>query len=458
MPKTLTQLDPGFAPLSLAYRQFCEDVRKEKDSQRFVVRVVRGEARSSVFETRVFKDGVADERNIAVMDRLVKSLLWVHGGYHIQVSGSKKVFEHLKAAYQAGGKQAFDAKFMANVFEQPFTVTYAENPDDIAQAQESASAIGQHLEGCRIGFDAGGSDRKVSAVIDGKAVFSEEVVWFPKVTADPEYHYKEILSAFNTAASHLPRVDAIGVSSAGIYIDNRVMNASLFLAVPEEIYKEKVTDMYIKAAKAIGDIPLVVANDGDVTALAGAMSLGRGRILGLAMGTSEAGGYVDANMHLMGWLNELAFVPVDANTDAMVDEWSGDYGCGVKYFSQDAVIKLAPAAGITLDPSLSPAEKLKVVQGKMEAGRAGARQIYETIGVYFGHAIAYYALFYTIEHVLIMGRVTSGEGGSLLLAKTREVLDREYPELAKRIQLHIPDENSRRVGQSVAAASLPDIH
>ena len=457
MPKTLTQLDPGFAPLSLAYRQFCEDVRKEKDSQRFVVRVVRGEARSSVFETRVFKDGVADERNIAVMDRLVKSLLWVHGGYHIQVSGSKKVFEHLKAAYQAGGKQAFDAKFMANVFEQPFTVTYAENPDDIAQAQESASAIGQHLEGCRIGFDAGGSDRKVSAVIDGKAVFSEEVVWFPKVTADPEYHYKEILSAFNTAASHLPRVDAIGVSSAGIYIDNRVMNASLFLAVPEDIYKEKVTDMYIKAAKAIGDIPLVVANDGDVTALAGAMSLGRGRILGLAMGTSEAGGYVDQDMHILGWLNELAFVPVDMNPEAMVDEWSGDVGCGVKYFSQDAVIKLAPAAGIALDESLSPAEKLKIVQQHLEEGHEGAIQIFETIGVYLGYALPWYAQFYDIDLVLILGRVTSGRGGQLILDKARETLKQAFPELAKKMNITLPDEATRRVGQSIAAASLPEI-
>ncbi len=208
-----------------------------------------------LFETRVFKDGVADERNIAVMDRLVKSLLWVHGGYHIQVSGSKKVFEHLKAAYQAGGKQAFDAKFMANVFEQPFTVTYAENPDMTSPRPRNPPAPSASTWKAAASADAGGSDRKVSAVIDGKAVFSEEVVWFPKVTADPEYPLQEILSAFNTAASHLPRVDAIGVSSAGIYIDNRVMNASPFPGGAEEIYKEKVTDMYIKAAKAIGGYP-----------------------------------------------------------------------------------------------------------------------------------------------------------------------------------------------------------
>ena len=180
-------------------------------------------------------------------------------------------------------------------------------------------------------------------------------------------------------------------------------------------------------------------------------------MLGVAMGTSEAGGYVDEQGNITGWLNELAFVPVDFCKNAMVDEWSGDYGCGVKYFSQDAVIKLAPAAGIELDESLSPAEKLKVVQKLMAEGDERAAKIYETIGVYFGYAIAFYAEFYKIKHVLIMGRVTSGEGGVILLQKAQEVLDTEFPELAKTLELHIPDESSRRVGQSVAAASLPKI-
>ena len=207
----------------------------------------------------------------------------------------------------------------------------------------------------------------------------------------------------------------------------------------------------------IGDVPLEVANDGDVTALAGAMSLEDTGVLGIAMGTSEAGGYVDLNGNITGWLNELAFVPVDYDKDAMIDEWSGDIGCGVKYFSQDAVIKLAPAAGIELDEALSPAEKLKVVQGLMEKDDERAKQIFETIGVYFGYAIAYYSAFYDIKHVLIMGRVTSGKGGELVLANAQKVLDTEFPACAKKISLHIPDEKSRRVGQSVAAASLPEI-
>ena len=259
-------------------------------------------------------------------------------------------------------------------------------------------------------------------------------------------------------ADNMPRVDAIGVSSAGVYIDNRIMVASLFLKVSEEDFDKKVKNMYLDVAKEIGDnIPIEVANDGDVTALAGAMDLQDNAVLGIAMGTSEAGGYVDINGNITGWLNELAFVPVDFSKDAMVDEWSGDYGCGVKYFSQDAVIKLAPAAGIELDENLSPAEKLKVVQGLMKDGDERAAAIYDTIGAYFGYAIAYYAEFYEIKHVLIMGRVTSGEGGVIILDRAQEVLSTEFPELGKCIKFHIPDENSRRVGQSVAAASLPKL-
>jgi predicted NBD/HSP70 family sugar kinase len=256
----------------------------------------------------------------------------------------------------------------------------------------------------------------------------------------------------------MPRVDAIGVSSAGIYIDNQIMVASLFLKVPKDKYDKHVLNMYLDVAKEIGDVPIEVANDGDVTALAGAMELNDTNILGIAMGTSEAAGFIDSKGNITGWLNELAFVPVDANKNSMVDEWSGDYGCGVKYFSQDSVIKLAPAAGIELDESLSPAEKLKVVQKLMADGDERAKDVFETIGIYFGYSLAYYAMFYDIKHVLIMGRVTSGEGGVLILENAKKVLKDEFPALYEKMELHIPDENSRRVGQSVAAASLPKIN
>ena len=142
---------------------------------------------------------------------------------------------------------------------------------------------------------------------------------------------------------------------------------------------------------------------------------GKGDILGIAMGTSEAVGYVNDEGNVLGWINELAFAPVDLSPAAMQDEWSGDFGVGCKYFSQDAVIKLAPAAGIELDPELSPAEKLKVVQGLANEGHEGALDIFRSIGVYLAHTLVLYSSFYEIETLLVLGRVASGVGGDLVL-------------------------------------------
>lgn len=453
--KIQAKLDEGFMPMALVCREMRENTVNGED---IVIGVERNKGYTSVYKTRIFKDNTGhDEENCRFIDRIAKTLLWVAGGYKIIIAGSPVVGEYIRKTFCHGGARDFDVRFMERVYERDFEVILTDlqhAPKDIS----SAAPVGRHLDGCRIGFDAGGSDRKVSAVINGETVYSEEVVWFPKINSDPEYHYQGILDAMKTAASHMPRVDAIGVSSAGVYIDNKIMVASLFLKVSDEDFERRVKNMYIDVAKEIGEnIPVEVANDGDVTALAGAMSLNDNGILGIAMGTSEAAGYVDMDGNITGWLNELAFAPVDLNSESMIDEWSGDYGCGVKYFSQDAVIKLAPAAGIELDESLSPAEKLKAVQSLMAEGDERARSIYETIGVYFGYTIAYYCEFYDIRQVLIMGRVTSGDGGVVLLENAREVLRTEFPELCQRVTLNIPDEKARRVGQSVAAASLPVI-
>ena len=453
----IAKLEPEFMPMIKVINDFKSAVAKA-ESQKVTVCVERTNSLMATYTMDVFKDGTGhDDENYGIIERIIKTLLWAKGGFRVFVAGSKVIYDRIAADYCVGGAREFDFNFMARVYERPFEVCYVENAIDAPKENDAASPIGRHLDGCRIGFDAGGSDRKVSAVVDGKTVYSEEVVWFPKLQSDPMYHYEGILEAMKTAASHMPRVDAIGVSSAGVYVDNKIMVASLFLKVNDDDFEKHVKNMYINVAKEIGDVPVEVANDGDVTALAGAMSLEDNGVMGIAMGTSEAAGYVDMDGNITGWLNELAFVPVDYNKGAMVDEWSGDYGCGVKYFSQDAVIKLAPKAGIELDESLSPAEKLKVVQGLMEKDDERAAAIYETIGTYFGYTIAYYSLFYDIKHVLIMGRVTSGKGGTILLDKANEVIKTEFPELDKKLKLHIPDEKARRVGQSVAAASLPKI-
>lgn len=201
-----------------------------------------------------------DQADHYYVNRLVKTILWMKGGFRIYVAGDEDTCNYLKKAYSAGGEQDFDYDYMAGIFEHPFEVLLV---DQIPAAKESPKKMGGHLEGCRIGFDAGGSDRKVSAVVDGESVYSEEVVWFPKVTADPDYHYEGIVAALKSAAAHMPRVDAVGVSSAGSYINNRAMSASLFLKVPRELYDAKVKDIYIRAVTdTFGDIPFEVVNDG----------------------------------------------------------------------------------------------------------------------------------------------------------------------------------------------------
>ena len=67
------------------------------------------------------------------------------------------------------------------------------------------------------------------------------------------------------------------------------------------------------------------------------------------------------------------------------------------------------------------------------------------------------AMFYDLEHMIVLGRVTSGKGGDLLIAECNRVLAAEYPELAEKMSVMLPDEKARRVGQSIAAASLPEV-
>ena len=447
--KNIPVLDPEFTPLLKFNRAFLKGAAKP-------VAIAVERADGQMAATRTFIHGTPEmaEADRYYIDRIVKTALWMKGGYKIYVD-NKEIYDYLCSVYCKGGEREFDWDFMANIFEKPFEIVLT---DAVPESKDAPKAMGGHLEGCRIGFDAGGSDRKVSAVIDGETVFSEEVVWLPKINPDPDYHYDGIVSALKAAAAHMPRVDAVGVSSAGIYINDRTMSASLFLKVPKELYEEKVKNIFIRAiTDTFGDVPYAVANDGDVSALAGTMSLNDNNVLGIAMGTSEAVGYVNGDGCITGWLNELAFVPVDANPNAMVDEWSGDIGCGVKYFCQDGVNKLAPRAGIELDENASPAEKLKVTQKLMENDDPRAVQVYESIGTYLGHTLAYYYEHYGFKYVLLLGRVMSGKGGDILLATCRKVLDDEYPEYADKIELTLPDEKFRRVGQSMAAASLPEM-
>jgi len=457
----LPSLDKAFRPGIIELRNFAKDVSAYENRQHLIVAVERDGGYIYRKEFDIFPDGVDDERNTFITERLIKSILWVVGGFKIYIAGSHVVYQKIKDYYRTGGLREFDYDFWSTTFEREVEVvecTYDNIPAELA----SSEAAGGHLDGRRIGFDVGGSDLKVSSVLNGEVVHSEEVVWNPKINEDIHYHYENIYKALKIGVEHLGGdVDAVGISAAGVIVSNRPMVSSIFIKVPKKDF-ELVKYAYINAVKRLEEefghkIPFVVANDGDVTALAGAVDLKDNCVLGIAMGTSEAGGYVDPNGNLPGWFSELAFVPFDFNENAIMDEWSKDIGVGAKYLSQDGVIKLLEPAGIEVDASLTPAEKLSFVQSLMEQDDPRAKEIYENIGVYFAYALAYYAEFYKIKHVIMLGRVTSGKGGDIILNTAKKTLKEDFPEYAN-IHLTMPSESMRRVGQSIAAASLPKLH
>jgi predicted NBD/HSP70 family sugar kinase len=453
-PAIVAPLDPSFLPASLFTREY----RKLVSSSGGVplrLALERADGSISEFCTSVVPPGAGHlEATLLYIERTVKFLLWQRGGWKLYVGGPAEIGDHIKSVYSATGPREFDFDFMSSVYEHPFEVVVT-NAESVPPSKEVAIPLGRHLDGCRVGFDLGASDRKASAVINGEAVFSEEVVWDPRNASDPDYHYQGVIDSIRRAAAHLPRLDAVGGSAAGVYTNNRARVASLYRAVPAQQFAEKIAPLFLRIRDELG-VPLEVVNDGEVTALAGSMSLGGNPVLGLALGSSLAAGYVNREGNITGWLNELAFAPVDYRVNGPLDEWSGDC-CGSQYFSQQAVNRVAVSAGMQFPEELGLSKRLVAIQKNMDSGDRLAAKIYETIGTYLGYGVGHYADFYDLKHVLVLGRVTTGPGGEIILNKSIEVLRTEFPEIASTVSIALPDEKNRRVGQSIAAASLPAI-
>ncbi len=444
------KLDPNFQPISLFFKNYIKETLNQKTHQKISIIIGRNDGFNARYDTVI---SILDEKRDETkryLERLVKSLLWIYGGWKIIIVGSKEAYQYIQKIYQSD--RIFDANFMERIYEEKFVVEYQET---IPAIKEESQSIGKHMNRYRIGFDAGGSDMKVSGVVDGNVIFSEEIIWYPKLNSDPNYHLNLIKKTIIDAAKRLPRVDAIGVSSAGVFINNQVKVASLFIKVPDDLFKKNIKNLYIDLAKEL-NVPIEVANDGDVTALAGSMSLGKNKLLGIALGTSEASGFINQDGHITGWLNELAFVPVDVQKDGGYDEWSMDYGVGSQYFSQDAIIRLAKKAGLVFVDDMPLAERLKVVQN-LDPNSEIFKEIYKTMGYYVGFGLSFYHEFYDFNEVLLLGRVMSGEGGKMIVEYTNQILKEYFQNIYQKIHISLPDEKSRRVGQSVAAASLVKI-
>jgi len=446
--------DQGYCPAILGNRSYRNAVVRAGSTCAMPIALERTDGCVARVDLEILAPGSEhDADTFRYVERQIKGLVWAHGGSTLYLGGPEIVCMAIRSIYSKGGSRNYDANRMDVVYGNGFGIRIVA-PAEVPEAKKQSIPIGGFLDGCRIGFDLGASDYKLSAVIDGEAVFTTEIPWNPSVQTDPEYHYRHIGDGLRLAAEHLPRVDAIGGSAAGAYVDNMAKYASLFRSVPADAFNERIQPIFKNLQKEWG-VPFEVLNDGEVTALAGAMSLKKSSLLGIAMGSSEATGYVDGESRFTGNYNELAYVPVDFNPGAAVDPIADDIGCGAQYFSQQAVARLAPEAGFDFPDEMLFPERLKAVQEKADAGNPAALDIFATIGTYLGYSLPHYKEFHDFRNVLILGRVTSGRGGETIIEKTQEILDTVFPEIAEEIELHVPDEQSRRVGQAVAAASLP---
>lgn len=449
----LCEIDPQLLPASVWIAAFEKLIDETGNGRNVTIDLLRGEGIGYRTTLRLLPDAPEHRAlNAFRLERLVKTLLWMVGGYDIRIDGAAELVPLLAETYSAKGERAFDNEIIGQkVYGRDLVFTAAALAGTPAPSLQT-DALGGHLQGNRIGFDLGGSDRKCAALIEGEVVFSEEIPWNPYFEADPQYHIDGIRDSLQRAAAHLPHVDAIGGSAAGIYVNNEPRIASLFRGVSDADFKAHVSPIFANLRAEWGNVPFAVANDGDVTALAGAAMLKDNAVLGISMGTSLAVGYVDPQGRITGWLNELAFSPVDFREGGPLDEWSGDAGCGVQYFSQQGVQRLSALAGFNFDASLPAPELLVRVQEKMKEGDQRALRLFTAIGTALGYTLALYSEFYSIRHLLLLGRVLSGEGGNTILRVAGEVLKKHFPQL--QIELTTPDEAFKRHGQAVAAASL----
>lgn len=418
-----------------------KEFMKEADEP-FTIAVERENGIIENYETKINSKDI--EKSKFYIERTVKTLLWFYGGFRIYLNGKKEICEYIKSCYSKGGKREFDMEFMADVYGEKFETVIC---DKVPSANEKKSKICISNEGNVVGLDVGASFIKVCAMADGENVYTDRIPWQPSNEEDISYHTEKIKSAIDGAKEKLGKVDRIGISSAGVQIDNTTHVASLFRNVKD---KDKVRIFYKNAAE---DIPLTVVNDGDAAAVYGLMQTGKQGIFGISIGSSEAGGYVDKNGEVSGRLNEPEFVPVDFAENSPVSEWSGDKGCGINYLSQKAVVRLAPLAGIALSENETPSQKCYQIQKLVEKNALPAIKVYETVGEYLGYALLYYSLFYAFDYVMLTGGVVSGKERKIVLEKAKKVFEKENAS-GKIEFLEIQDNDKSYLNQAFAAASL----
>lgn len=473
-PKVAAPLDPGFSPFVLGKRQYLEAAKDCSETLEWALLRDDGCGRASL---PVFPEGSENaEASVYLAGVLIQQMIWQRSGCELRLSGPTAICEKLKAAFSIGGEYEWEIKLMPDICgtpEKAFEVKVVA-ASELPEEKNSPQECGKDASGCRLAFDLGKSDLKTVAVKDNEVLYTKETEW-DIVNPDPEYHYGLMLTQMNLAKEKLPKVDAIGGSATGpISANNEARFCDIFPNVPPAVYKEKVVNIFARLAKEVaGDVPLKVINDGEVTAVAAVQKIKAGNVMGISMGSSCGAGFCDADGNLNGWINELCHTKLDLNPEALADPWSefSHQGLTHMYMGQRAATKLVSKLGIDVPPNMvyphpemssirhePHAECLKLIQKAMAdpAQEAKVLPLYETIGVYLGYALAGYSESYKIEHVMILGRVSKGKGGDIMLDTAKKVLETEFPDLPK-ITFHTADDHFKAVGQCIAAAALPPL-
>jgi len=476
-PKVAAPLDPNFAPLVLGKRQYLAAAKDASCAEKLEWALLRDDG-CARYSLPVFPEGSEHaEASSALACFLLQEMLWQRSASELRLVGPAWICNAVKAAFSDSGAHKWEVKIMPSVCGTPDKafqvniVSSSELPEEKNMPQET----GKSAKGCRLAFDLGKSDLKTVAVKDDEVLYSKETEW-DVTNPDPEYHIGMIVTAMKLAKEKLPHVDAIGGSATGpISANNEARFCDCFPNVPPDVYKAKVVNVFARIAKEVaGDVPLKVVNDGEVTAIAAYQKIKQGNVFGLSMGSSAGAGYADADGNLNGWINEMCHTKLDLNPEAHADPWSEFTHTGLAhmYLGQRACTKFVSKLGIDVPEHMvyphpnmctvrheDHANCLKLIQKAMAdpAQEAKVTPLYETVGVYLGYALAQWAESYKIDHVMILGRVSKGKGGDIMLATAQKVLQTDFPELPK-IKFHTADDHFKAVGQCIAAAALPPLN
>lgn len=443
-------LDPDFIPAAVFLNDYQDFVLKSPHKSILQIDIYR---KNVLLHTACIPICIEWERShhFFVCERVFKTCLWMVGGDAFFVDGCPGLSDFLANKYSLTGDRKFDADLIG---QKSLHRSFEFLQKKLIYSPSKPHLQKFYVDGQRIGLDLGGSDIKFVAIKDGVILHAEEISWNPYPQTDPQWHLQKILAALQKAAQFLSKVDSIGISMPGILIDEVIQISALFQGLTYEDFLQYIQQLRSFLQFYWPHVPIHMCNDGDAAALFGSYEYQSKRLLALSLGTSVAGGFVSSNLQILGWFNELAFIPIDFSPHAVQEPWSADRGCAASYLSQQGVFRLAMRENL-ISPYCENTQKLEWIQEQFLNENPKAITVFETLGIYLGYTIAYLAKWYQMDSILLLGRVCSKQSGQFLTDVAQKVLHKEFSHISETLQWKIPKkESQKRMSQAIAAAYL----